>query len=83
MDRHDLRTYLLDKKGVTAERPFGPDVAVYKVLGKTFALITAGAASQLICFAAALSIITDSHRVVTLFFWAITVVKLRRPGLPQ
>lgn len=33
-----LRMYLLDKAGVTEETPFGPDVLVFKVMGKMFAL---------------------------------------------
>ena len=35
----ELRHYLLAKKGVTEEQPFGPDVLVFKVLGKMFALL--------------------------------------------
>jgi len=35
----DLQSYLMNKPGTTAERPFGPDVQVYKVLGKIFALV--------------------------------------------
>ncbi len=35
----DLRHYLLAKKGVTEEQPFGPDVLVFKVMGKMFALL--------------------------------------------
>jgi predicted DNA-binding protein (MmcQ/YjbR family) len=35
-----LRAYLLEKKGSTEERPFGPDTLVFKVVGKMFALIT-------------------------------------------
>ena len=30
--------YCLSKKGVTEELPFGPDVLVFKVMGKMFAL---------------------------------------------
>lgn len=36
---NSIRTYLLNKKGTTEERPFGPDVLVYKVMGKMFALV--------------------------------------------
>jgi predicted DNA-binding protein (MmcQ/YjbR family) len=39
MDFEELKRYLLGKKGVTAERPFGPDVCVYKVSAKMFALV--------------------------------------------
>ncbi len=39
MKRTILHTHLTDRPGVTEERPFGPDVAVFKVLGKMFALV--------------------------------------------
>ncbi len=42
MDREDLKSYCLSKKGTTAEFPFGPDALVLKVLGKMFALIPWG-----------------------------------------
>ncbi|YCM42824.1 MmcQ/YjbR family DNA-binding protein [Verrucomicrobiaceae bacterium 227] len=35
----DCRSYMLAKPGVTEETPFGPDVLVYKVLGKMFATL--------------------------------------------
>jgi len=38
MDLEKLRSYCIDKKGVTEEFPFGEDVLVYKVVGKMFAL---------------------------------------------
>lgn len=34
-----IRTYLLTKKGVTEETPFGPDALVFKVMAKMFALL--------------------------------------------
>ncbi len=34
-----LRTYLLAKAETTEEEPFGPDVLVFKVVGKMFALV--------------------------------------------
>lgn len=34
-----LKHYLLQKPGATEERPFGPEVRVYKVVGKIFALV--------------------------------------------
>ena len=34
-----LRSYLLSKHGATEETPFGPDVLVFKVMGKIFALV--------------------------------------------
>jgi len=40
MDLEDFRNYLLIKKGAQEEFPFGPDVMVFKVVGKMFALIT-------------------------------------------
>lgn len=39
MDIEDLRHYLLQKKAVTEELPFGPQALVFKVVGKMFALI--------------------------------------------
>ena len=39
MDYETLQAYLLAKKGVTEQRPFGPDVAVFKVMGKMYALV--------------------------------------------
>lgn len=39
MNRTELHAYLSSKKGATEERPFGPDTAVYKVMGKMFALV--------------------------------------------
>jgi predicted DNA-binding protein (MmcQ/YjbR family) len=39
MDLAELQAYLLAKKGVVEERPFGPEALVYKVMGKMFALI--------------------------------------------
>jgi predicted DNA-binding protein (MmcQ/YjbR family) len=38
MDIATFRGLCLAKPGVTEETPFGPDVLVYKVLGKMFAL---------------------------------------------
>ena len=38
MDPNELRDLLLDYPAVTEEQPFGPDVIVYKVLGKMYAL---------------------------------------------
>ncbi|MDA7888719.1 MmcQ/YjbR family DNA-binding protein [Akkermansiaceae bacterium] len=35
----DARTLMLSKKEVTEETPFGPEVLVYKVLGKMFATL--------------------------------------------
>jgi predicted DNA-binding protein (MmcQ/YjbR family) len=39
MNRSELNSYLLDKPDSTVERPFGPDVQVFKVRGKMFALV--------------------------------------------
>ena len=39
MQLEALRSGLIEKKGTTEERPFGPDALVYKVMGKMFALI--------------------------------------------
>ena len=35
----DARTYVMEMRKVTEETPFGPDVLVYKVLGKMFATL--------------------------------------------
>ncbi len=42
MNFDSLRTYLMNKKGATEEFPFGPDVMVFKVMGKMFALVPLG-----------------------------------------
>ncbi|MCP4140396.1 MAG: MmcQ/YjbR family DNA-binding protein [Chloroflexi bacterium] len=39
MKLESLRKTLLDRKRTTEETPFGPEVLVYKVMGKMFALI--------------------------------------------
>jgi len=39
MNLKTLQEILLKKKGTTEEIPFGPEVLVYKVMGKMFALI--------------------------------------------
>lgn len=39
MDIEAFREYCLAKKGATEGLPFGPDVLVFKVLGKMFALL--------------------------------------------
>jgi predicted DNA-binding protein (MmcQ/YjbR family) len=38
MDLEEFREYCLRKPGATDEMPFGPDVLVFKVSGKMFAL---------------------------------------------
>lgn len=38
MNLSTLRTHCLAKPGTTEERPFGPDILVFKVMGKMFAL---------------------------------------------
>ncbi|TBW30040.1 MmcQ/YjbR family DNA-binding protein [Gramella sp. KN1008] len=40
MNIDSIRDYCLDKKGVTEGLPFGPDVLVFKVMGKMFALVS-------------------------------------------
>ena len=39
MQLESLRKYLVEKKDVTEELPFGPEALVFKVMGKMFALI--------------------------------------------
>lgn len=40
MELQTLRTYLMAKNGTTEEMPFGPEVLVFKVLGKMYALVS-------------------------------------------
>lgn len=40
MNIEQARNFCLSKTGVTEEQPFGPDNAVYKVMGKMFALLS-------------------------------------------
>lgn len=47
MNRTELRAYCLSKRGVCEDFPFGEDVAVYKVVGKMFALIPVNAPNQI------------------------------------
>ncbi|UBM59122.1 MmcQ/YjbR family DNA-binding protein [Marinilongibacter aquaticus] len=35
----EYRDFVMSKKGVTEELPFGPDTLVFKVMGKVFALV--------------------------------------------
>ena len=42
MDHDASREYLLTKPRTIEDYPFGPDVAVYKVMGKMFATLAAG-----------------------------------------
>ena len=39
MHMEQLREFLLAFPGVSEEQPFGPEVVVYKVMGKMFALV--------------------------------------------
>ena len=39
MKLEPTRTYLLKKKGVVEDTPFGPEALVFKVIGKMFALV--------------------------------------------
>jgi predicted DNA-binding protein (MmcQ/YjbR family) len=43
MNIESFRNYCLAKKGVTEGCPFGPEVLVFKVMGKMFALAPIGA----------------------------------------
>jgi len=42
MKTEDLYAYLAGKPGAIEDRPFGPDVPVYKVMGKMFAYLAPG-----------------------------------------
>ncbi len=39
MEFESLRAYLFNKKGALEDFPFGPEVMVFKVMGKMFALV--------------------------------------------
>ena len=39
MNRNDLAAYCLSKTAAQVEQPFGPEVDVFKVMGKMFALL--------------------------------------------
>jgi predicted DNA-binding protein (MmcQ/YjbR family) len=39
MDLATLHAYLLDRPGAIEDRPFGPEIPVYRVMGKMFAYI--------------------------------------------
>lgn len=39
MNRNDLAAYCLSRAAAQVEQPFGPEVDVYKVMGKMFALM--------------------------------------------
>jgi predicted DNA-binding protein (MmcQ/YjbR family) len=47
MKRIELRAYCLSKRGAREDFPFGADVAVYKVMGKMFALIPVDVPNQI------------------------------------
>lgn len=40
MDKKDIEKYLSAFKGAESNYPFGPEVLVYKVMGKMFALVS-------------------------------------------
>lgn len=46
MERHMLEDYLMAKVAISKENPFGPDVDVYKVHGKMFALVSFGTGKE-------------------------------------
>jgi predicted DNA-binding protein (MmcQ/YjbR family) len=39
MDLETVRNYLLEKPAATEDQPFGPDVLVFRIAGKIFALL--------------------------------------------
>jgi len=41
LSRDDVKAYLMNKKATEETFPFGPDTAVFKVLGKMYALLPA------------------------------------------
>ncbi len=42
MNRDSIYVYCAEKAGVTFDYPFGPDVRVYRVMGKIFAFVPEG-----------------------------------------
>jgi len=47
MNRSELRDYCLSRRDANEDFPFGNDVAVYKVMGKMFALIPVNPSPQI------------------------------------
>ena len=66
MNRNDLRAYCLSKSSSLEDFPFGDDVAVFKVLGKIFALIPVGEPVQisLKCDPALATMLRDTYPTV-------------------
>jgi predicted DNA-binding protein (MmcQ/YjbR family) len=67
MDREQLRGYCLSQKAAAEEFPFGDEVAVYKVMGKIFALLpVAGDLTiSLKCDPVFATILRDTYPAVT------------------
>ena len=47
LDRNELRAYCLSQPSAVEDFPFGDDVAVFKVIGKVFALLPVGGTPQI------------------------------------
>jgi predicted DNA-binding protein (MmcQ/YjbR family) len=67
MDREQLRDYCLSRKASVEEFPFGEEVAVFKVMGKVFALLPVdGALSiSLKCDPIFAQLLRDTYPAVT------------------
>ncbi len=67
MNLSELADYCLARKGATVEQPFGPEVDVYKVMGKMFALIPTDGTLHisLKCDPAFARVLRDSYPAVT------------------
>lgn len=68
MNRNDLVAYCLSRKGATVEQPFGPDIDVFKVQGKVFALMPTGSRTPSIslkCDPALATLLRDTYPAVT------------------
>lgn len=68
MNRNDLVAYCLSQKGTTVEQPFGPDVDVFKVQGKVFALMPTGngpLSISLKCDPVLATLLRDTYPAVT------------------
>jgi predicted DNA-binding protein (MmcQ/YjbR family) len=66
MNREELRAYCLSLRGTAEEFPFGEGVAVFKVVGKVFALLsTDGSSISLKCDPVRAVMLRDTYPAVT------------------
>src|SRR5688572_18654942 len=66
MNREDLRAYCLSQRGAVEDFPFGEGVAVFKVVGKVFALLPVdGSSISLKCDPVRAVMLRDTFPAVT------------------